>query len=258
MKRGNFRPCIDIHDGHVKQIVGGALSDTGSKDNFISDKNAAFYANLYRERNLSGGHIILLNKAGTPEYEADKKEAFEALKAYPGGMSVGGGITPENATEFLNAGASQVIVTSFVFSDGIINYDRLAAMSKAVSPERLILDLSVKRAGEDYFIATDRWQKISDVKLSDELFDKLEGYCSEFLIHAVDVEGKKAGIDEQLAEKLSVYTLINDFPVTYAGGIKDMKDAAYLSLIGLDFTVGSALDIFGGKISFEELAAKFG
>jgi phosphoribosylformimino-5-aminoimidazole carboxamide ribotide isomerase len=258
MNKGNFRPCIDIHDGRVKQIVGGKLTDSTSVDNFISDKNAAYYAKLYRENNLPGGHIILLNKKGTPEYEADKREAFEALAAYPGGMSAGGGITPENAAEFIKAGASHVIVTSYVFSDGKINFDKLAEMTRTVTADRLILDLSVKYRSGGYYIATDRWQKISDVKLSHELFDELSGYCAEFLVHAVDAEGKKDGIDERLAELLSVYSSLNDFPITYAGGIKDMKDASYLSIIGLDFTVGSALDIFGGKLSFDELAKRFG
>jgi phosphoribosylformimino-5-aminoimidazole carboxamide ribotide isomerase len=258
MRKGTFRPCIDIHDGHVKQIVGGALTDKGSVDNFVSDKDAAYYAKLYRERNLSGGHIILLNKIGTPEYEADKYEAFKALEAFPGGMSIGGGINPDNAKEFLDAGASHVIVTSYVFSDGKINYDKLKKISEKVSPTRLILDLSVKQCDDVYNIATDRWQKISDVEFSGEIYDELSSYCSEFLIHSIDLEGKKRGINYDLATILRDLTIEIDFPVTYAGGVSSIDDAELLSENGLHFTVGSALDIFGGNLSFDELAKKFG
>jgi phosphoribosylformimino-5-aminoimidazole carboxamide ribotide isomerase len=255
MKKGLFRPCIDIHDGHVKQIVGGALTDKGSVDNFISDKDAAYYANLYREKNLPGGHIILLNKIGTPEYEDDKYEAFKALEIYPGGMSIGGGINLDNAGEFLGAGASHVIVTSFIFTDGKIDYDKIVKMYEF---KRVILDLSARRVGDDYYVATDRWQKISDVKLSDNLFYDIAGCCSEFLIHAVDVEGKKSGIEKLLAEKLSYYSKLSETPITYAGGVRSMEDAQFLSDMGLHFTIGSALDIFGGNLSFEEIAEKFG
>jgi phosphoribosylformimino-5-aminoimidazole carboxamide ribotide isomerase len=257
MKKGTFRPCIDIHDGRVKQIVGGALTDSGSIDNFISDKDAEYYARLYKEKKLPGGHIILLNKIGTAEYEADKKEAFKALKAYPGGMSVGGGINPDNASGFLEAGASHVIVTSYVFSDGKINYNNLDKI-KATSDGRLILDLSVRRIGKYYYIATDRWQKISNVKLSDELFDELCSWCDEFLIHAVDAEGKRGGIDKNLVDILAPLSEKYSFEVTYAGGIRNINDASLLSDAGLHFTVGSALDIFGGNLSFDELAEKFG
>jgi phosphoribosylformimino-5-aminoimidazole carboxamide ribotide isomerase len=280
--RGHFRPCIDIHNGRVKQIVGGSLtessggftlknmtagSDTGKSAlnvtyvgssaliNFVSDKDAAYYAKLYKDYNLSGGHIIILNKKGTPEYTAGIKAAKAALAIFPGGMSVGGGIDPENALEF--ADASGVIVTSYVFSDGLINFSNLEKISTLLTPSRLILDLSVREIDGSYRITTDRWQKITNTVLSRETLLNLSAYCHEYLIHAVDKEGKRTGIDKKLTGLLSDFAAETAFPVTYAGGVRDMADAEYLSEAGVDFTVGSALDIFGGNLSFEELAEKF-
>ena len=88
----NFRPCIDIHDGKVKQIVGSSLTDSSAKENFISDKDSAYFANLYKKHDLTGGHIIMLNKAGTPEYALSEIEAKKGLSAFPGGLQIGGGI----------------------------------------------------------------------------------------------------------------------------------------------------------------------
>ena len=109
-----FRPCIDIHNGKVKQIVGSSLMDNGDKarENFVSARDAVFFAKLYQRDRLKGGHVILLNPASSSYYEETKRQAIEALRAYPGGLQVGGGICPENAEEFLRAGASHVIVTS--------------------------------------------------------------------------------------------------------------------------------------------------
>jgi phosphoribosylformimino-5-aminoimidazole carboxamide ribotide isomerase len=278
MNKGKFRPCIDIHGGQVKQIVGGSLSErsggftvknmppdktsvnvkfTGSSAliNFVSDKDAAYYAKLYKAHNLPGGHIIILNKKGTPEYAAGLSAAKSALAAFPGGMSIGGGIEPENALEFPDASA--VIVTSYVFSDGKVNFPNLEKISTLLTPSRLILDLSVREIDGSYRITTDRWQKITNTVLSGETLANLSEYCSEYLIHAVDKEGKRGGIDKKLTALLSEFTAETGFPVTYAGGVRDMADAEFLSEAGLDFTVGSALDIFGGNLSFEELAEKF-
>ena len=251
-----FRPCIDIHNGQVKQIVGGSLRDEGdfAQENFVSNQDAAFFANLYKNAGLKGGHIILLNNADSPFYEKTKEQALLALKAFPGGLQVGGGINPENAGEFLEAGASHVIVTSYVFQDGKIHYDRLKQMSRAVGKEHLVLDLSCRKKDDEYYIVTDRWQKVSNEKIRIALLDGLAKYCDEFLIHAVDVEGKAHGVENELAELLGQYKA---HPVTYAGGVGSMADIEELRRAGqgrLDVTVGSALDIFGGSIPFEVLA----
>ena len=282
-----FRPCIDIHNGLVKQIVGASLTDQKdqAKENFISVHDAGWYAGLYKQHQLTGGHIILLNPASSPYYEADVAQARGALSAYDGGMQIGGGIHDENARQFLDWGASHVIVTSFVFKDGTIHMDRLKALCIKIGREHLVLDLSCRKrpsgnaaisdsaasgqpgaenAGApqqhpgDYYIVTDRWQKFTSVPISEETFAMLEPYCAEFLIHAVDVEGKNSGIETELAGKLSRLTAL---PVTYAGGIHSMEDIQAIGRLGggrMDFTVGSALDLFGGHLSFETLCQTYG
>ncbi|MDR0974203.1 MAG: phosphoribosylformimino-5-aminoimidazole carboxamide ribotide isomerase [Ruminococcus sp.] len=257
MPKGHFRPCIDIHNGVVKQIVGGALTDDFVKENFVSDTSARDIADIYRQYKLKEGHIIILNKKGTPEYEAGVKAAKEALHWYTGGMSLGGGIDPSNAEEFLKAGASAVIVTSYVFSDGKINFPNLEEISSLVTPSRLILDLSVRKIDGGYRITTDRWQKITEEPLDMYILAYLSHYCSEYLIHAVDKEGKRQGIDKELVKLLSEFKARSGFNVNYAGGVRDIKDAQYLSDSGLDFTVGSALNIFGGNINIGALAKIF-
>ena len=250
-----FRPCIDIHNGKVKQIVGGSLRDQGdqAQENFVAEQDAPFFARLYQSRGIRGGHIILLNPATSPYYEATRQQAIEALKAYPGGMQIGGGIREDNAESFLDAGASHVIVTSYVFKDGQINWENLEKLERAVGKEHLVLDLSCRKKGGQYYIVTDRWQKFTDVPVTLEVMEELGNHCDEFLVHAVDVEGKANGIETDLAELLSDYT---QRPVTYAGGVGSMQDIELLKLHGkgrLDVTVGSALDIFGGNIPFEIL-----
>lgn len=250
-----FRPCIDIHNGSVKQIVGGSLKDAGDSalENFISEQDAAFYARLYRERGISGGHIILLNPVSSPYYEETKRQALSALKAYPKGLQAGGGITPENAAAFLEAGASHVIVTSYVFSGGQIQYDRLRALVKEVGKEHLVLDLSVRNRDGRYYIVTDRWQNYTSVELTDQVLDELSEYCDEFLVHAVDVEGKSGGIEKPVAKILGDWGKI---PITYAGGVHSFADLDRLKELGkgrVDVTIGSALDLFGGRMAFEEV-----
>lgn len=250
-----FRPCIDIHNGKVKQIVGGSLTDLKdqAEENFVSEQDAAFYAQLYRKEGLQGGHVILLNGKDSPYYEATRQQALQALQAYPKGLQIGGGVNPENAQEYLEAGASHVIVTSYVFKDGKISWEKLEKMEQAAGREHLVLDLSCRKKGDKYFVVTDRWQKFTDVPVTLELMKKLGDHCDEFLVHAVDVEGKANGVETELAELLSEYT---DHPVTYAGGVGSMKDIQDLRIYGkdrLDVTVGSALDLFGGSILFSEL-----
>ena len=252
-----FRPCIDIHNGKVKQIVGGTLKDRGdlAAENFVSDQSAAFFAKLYSSFQLSGGHVILLNSAESEFYQKTKEQALEALRAYPQGLQVGGGITPYNAEEYLKAGASHVIVTSYVFQDGKLHFERLKEMLSAVGKERLVLDLSCRRRLEDYYIVTDRWQKFTDVKLTRETMESLSDRCDEFLIHAVDVEGKANGIERGLAELLSECAI----PVTYAGGVHSFEDLRLLKELGkgrIDVTIGSALDLFGGTMSFEKVISE--
>ncbi len=251
-----FRPCIDIHNGKVKQIVGGSLTDLKdqAEENFVSEQDAAFYAQLYRKEGLQGGHVILLNGKDSPYYEATRQQALQALQAYPKGLQIGGGVNPENAQEYLEAGASHVIVTSYVFKDGEISWEKLEKMEQAAGREHLVLDLSCRKKEDKYFVVTDRWQKFTDVPVTLELMKKLGDHCDEFLVHAVDVEGKANGVETELAELLSEYT---DHPVTYAGGVGSMKDIQDLRIYGkdrLDVTVGSALDLFGGSILFSELA----
>ena len=250
-----FRPCIDIHNGTVKQIVGSSLKDEGNSasENFVSAYDSVHYADMFRERGLCGGHAIILNKKGTLEYEASYDECMKALRAYPGGLQVGGGILPENAERFLDAGASHVIVTSYVFSDGKINYDNLEKISCAATPEKLVLDLSCKRIGDSYKVMTDRWQKETDAVLDEKLLNELSGYCDEFLIHAVDSEGKANGPEKGVLEILKDFTLR---PVTYAGGIASYEDIVFIRDMcdgKVDITVGSALDIYGGKLEMDEI-----
>ena len=250
-----FRPCIDIHNGKVKQIVGGSLKDAGNvaKENFVSEQDAPFYANMYKEAGIRGGHIILLNAKDSEYYEATKGQALAALAAYPGGLQVGGGITAANAQEFLDAGASHVIVTSYVFRDGRIDYERLAELVAAVGKERLVLDVSCRRRGDDYIVVTDRWQKETEQKMDEDLLELLSGYCDEFLIHAVDVEGKANGIERNLVSSLGSWQGI---PITYAGGVHSYEDISLLKDLGkgrMNVTVGSALDLFGGKLSWRKI-----
>lgn len=255
----NFRPCIDIHNGKVKQIVGGSLRDEGNaaEENFVSDMDAADFARLYRERGLSGGHVILLNPVGSEYYEADMRQAQEAFAAYPGGLQAGGGITCDNALSFLDAGASHVIVTSYVFSDGEIHVDRLEELSRLVGKERLVLDLSCRKKGDSYFVVTDRWQKFTNQKVDAALMSRLASYCDEFLVHGVGVEGTGNGIDSELVRILSEHTAV---PVTYAGGIGSYADLECLRHISggrMNYTVGSALDLFGGPLKFDEIVTKY-
>ncbi len=250
-----FRPCIDIHNGKVKQIVGGSLRDAGdaATENFVAEQDAAYYAHLYKEEGLSGGHIILLNAKDSAYYEATKEQAISALREYPGGLQVGGGITAENAGEFIAAGASHVIVTSYVFSEGRVNYENLARMEAAVGKEHLVLDVSCRKRGTSYYIVTDRWQKFTDEVVDEALLDRLMSYCDEFLVHAVDVEGKARGIEPELAALLGDWGKI---PITYAGGVAGFSDLDLLKTLGhnrLDVTIGSALDLFGGPMAYEKV-----
>ncbi|KAK4834291.1 hypothetical protein QYF36_020339 [Acer negundo] len=251
----SFRPCIDIHKGKVKQIVGSTLWDSKEDEiklvtNFESDKSAAEFADLYKEDGLTGGHAIMLGADSLSQ-----AAAIEALHAYPGGLQVGGGINSENSLSYIEEGASHVIVTSYVFNNGQMDLERLKALVRVVGKQRLVLDLSCRKKDGKYAIVTDRWQKFSDVFLDERVLDFLASYADEFLVHGVDVEGKKLGIDEELVTLLGMHSPI---PVTYAGGVTTMADLEKIKVAGMgrvDVTVGSALDIFGGNLPYKDVLA---
>ena len=254
-----FRPCIDIHEGKVKQIVGSSLKDAGAsggvssvaETNFESDRGAGYYARLYREHELVGGHVIMLDGWNDDTVHA----AQAALRAYPGGLQVGGGLNNENAGAWIELGASHVIVTSFAFRDGNLDRERLASLVDAVGRERLVLDLSCRLKDGEYYVVTDRWQKFSSLRLDAASVNELATYCDEFLVHGVDVEGKKLGVDEAL---ISLLGELSPIPVTYAGGVRSMGDLAIVDRAGsgrVEVTVGSALDIFGGDMAFDDVVA---
>jgi len=238
-----FRPCIDLHKGRVKQIVGATFSDEDPEKiatNFSSDRPSAWYADLYRRDNLPGGHVIMLGPG-------NEEAAAAALEAYPGGLQVGGGINDENALVWLERGASHVIVTSWVFREGRIDDERLDRLVRLVGRERLVLDLSCRRRENRFWVVTDRWQKFTDVEVTGKNLDSLAGFCDEFLIHAADVEGLCRGVEEELVATLGRWSGV---PLTYAGGIGSREDIDLIARLGngrIDFTVGSALDIFGGS-----------
>ena len=247
-----FRPCIDLHNGCVKQIVGSTLSDADNDDlkiNFAASRPSSYYAEMYRRDNLTGGHVIMLG----PDNE---NAAKDALRAWPGGLQLGGGITAANAARWLDEGASGVIVTSYVFKDGKIHEDRLREIVRAVGKDKLILDLSCRKRDDDYFVVTDRWQKFTSLRVNEESLNFFARFCHEFLIHAVDVEGKCNGIDADLTKALGNWTPI---PTTYAGGVRNLADMEQILTLGkgrLDATIGSALDIFGGNtITYNQAVA---
>ncbi|MGC8828885.1 MAG: phosphoribosylformimino-5-aminoimidazole carboxamide ribotide isomerase [Verrucomicrobiia bacterium] len=239
-----FRPCIDLHEGKVKQIVGGSFKDNGADiiTNFVSERPASWYAELYKRDGLKGGHIIMLGQNA-----ANENAATSALSTYPGGMQIGGGINLDNAKKWLDAGASHIIVTSFVFREAKIDWDRLNALVSKIGKERLVLDLSCRKRENDYFIVTDKWQKFTNETIRQDLLEQLSKFCAEFLVHSVDVEGLRKGVDIELVEILAQWSPI---PVTYAGGARSLADLELVTKISrnkVDLTIGSALDIFGGK-----------
>ncbi|MDG1890246.1 MAG: phosphoribosylformimino-5-aminoimidazole carboxamide ribotide isomerase [Verrucomicrobiota bacterium] len=236
-----FRPCIDLHNGQVKQIVGGTLTKDSNqlKTNFVSERSSAWYAELYRRDRLRGGHVIQLGPGNT-------EASLEALKAFPGGLQVGGGIRASNARAYLEEGASHVIVTSWIFEGPVLRQDRLHTLVETVGVERLVLDLSCRIRDGSYYVVTDRWQTFTQLRLSREVLTDLANHCAEFLVHGVDVEGLCAGVDLDLVRKLADWSPI---PVTYAGGARVLEDLETVhreSNGRVDLTIGSALDIFGG------------
>ena len=241
-----FRPCIDLHQGQVKQIVGGSLSDAGAKTNFVSTHDAAYYAELYRQQGLTGGHVIALGPN-------NQQQVLAALAAYPGGMQFGGGVNRDNAASYLEAGASHIIVTSFLFENGDFSWPRLEHIKSEVGADRLVIDLSCRKTAKGWMIATDRWQTITHTAIDRQTIAELENHCAEFLIHAADVEGLQAGIDRELVSLLGDCCTL---PTTYAGGARSVADLELVKSLSkgkVDLTIGSALDIFGGSgVTLEE------
>ncbi|KAK9234492.1 hypothetical protein V1525DRAFT_435584 [Lipomyces kononenkoae] len=239
-----FRGCIDIHAGKVKQIVGGTLSDdtnTGLKTNFVATLPSSHFAKLYRENGVSGTHVI---KLGPGCDDA----AIEALRAWDGGLQIGGGITAENAQFWIANGAEKVIVTSYLFPNGRLDLSRLQQLHDKVGKEKLVIDLSCRRRGGEWIVAMNKWQTMTDTVINKQTLEFLASCCSEFLVHAADVEGLCRGIDEDLVVALAQWSPI---PVTYAGGAKSIDDLALVDRLSegkVDLTYGSALDIFGGTL----------
>ena len=243
-----FRPCIDLHQGRVKQIVGGTLTDAGAKENFVSEHSSSHFANLFRDDDLRGGHVIQLGPG-------NQAAAEEAIAAYPNGLQIGGGINDANANKWIDLGASHIIVTSWLFDDKAkFQQRRVEALADLVSPQRLIIDLSCRKTDGGWTVAMNRWQTLTDVMLDHATLERLSPYCDEFLIHAADVEGKCRGIDRPLVEMLGQWT---GRKIVYAGGVADMSDLETIQNLSngrVDVTVGSALDIFGGSgVGYREL-----
>ena len=247
-----FRPCIDLHKGKVKSIVGDSYTDSGKGivENFVSDKPSSFFAQMYKNDDLTGGHISIIG-------QGNEEQALLALKTYPNGLQVGGGINLENANFFLENGASHIIVTSFIFNRGQLNLKKLEQISSLVGKNRLVLDLSCKKMKDSYFVATDKWQKISDFEVNEKSLSELSNYCDEYLIHSVSADGKHCGVDAELLQNLSKWAKI---PCTYGGGIRGIEDLELIRKIGkgkIDATIGTALSIFGGKMDYKQVLGWF-
>ncbi|WP_097072969.1 phosphoribosylformimino-5-aminoimidazole carboxamide ribotide isomerase [Ureibacillus xyleni] len=243
-----FRPCIDLHDGKVKQIVGSTLGhdDQTVVENFISEKDSSYYANMFKEDGLTGGHVIMLG-AGNED------AALLALQTYPNGLQIGGGIHAENARKYIDAGATHVIVTSYIFHDGQLDMERLQKLIEAVGKEHIVIDLSCRKRDGKWYVVTDKWTKFSDFEVNEKSISYIEQFCDELLIHAVDVEGKRSGMQEELVRDLANWTSI---PTTYAGGVRSLEDLEKFEKISngkLHVTIGSALDIFGGDLPYQEV-----
>ncbi len=243
-----FRPCIDLHDGKVKQIVGSTLGheDQEVVENFISTHSSSYYAKMFAKDQLTGGHVIMLGSG-------NEEAAFAALSTYPGGLQVGGGINAKNAQQYIDAGASHVIVTSFIFHNGMLDLVRLEQLVTAVGKEHLVIDLSCRMRDGKWFVVTDKWTKFSDFEVNADSIAYIESFCDELLIHAVDVEGKKDGMQESLVRDLAAWTTI---PTTYAGGVHSLDDLKKFQDIAngkLHVTIGSALSIFGGDLLYSDV-----
>ena len=250
MESMQFRPCIDLHDGKVKQIVGSTLGrhDIEVVENFTSEHDSSYFADMFAKDGLTGGHVIMLGPG-------NEQAALDALKAYPGGLQVGGGITADNAKKYIDAGASHVIVTSHIFHDGMLDMERLETLIQKIGKDRLVIDLSCRKREDKWFVVTDKWTRFSDFEVNARSIQMIEQYCDELLIHAVDVEGKRSGMQEELVRDLADWTTI---PTTYAGGVRSLEDLQNFKQLAhgkLHVTIGSALDIFGGDLRYSDVVS---
>ena len=245
-----FRPCIDLHEGKVKQIVGSTLGheNVAVVENFISEHSPKHFADMFRRDHLTGGHVIMLGRG-------NEQAALEALAAYPNGLQVGGGITADNAKQYIDAGASHIIVTSYIFHDGQLHMERLEQLVASVGKHHIVIDLSCRKKDGKWFVVTDKWTKFSNFEVNAKSIEMIENYCDELLIHAVDVEGKRSGMQEELVQDLARWTTI---PTTYAGGVRSMEDLRKFEQLSngrLHVTIGSALSIFGGNLPYKEVVS---
>ncbi|MCC5847814.1 MAG: phosphoribosylformimino-5-aminoimidazole carboxamide ribotide isomerase [Verrucomicrobia bacterium] len=245
-----FRPCIDLHQGRVKQIVGGSLDAADApQTNFISENAPAWFAERYRRDGLRGGHVIQLGPG-------NRDAAREALAAWPNGLQLGGGVNDANANEWLGAGAEKLIVTSWLFDENArFQWKRLETLANQIGPEKLVIDLSCRDAHPEWRVAMNRWQTPTDLYVSPQTLTELADFCSEFLIHAADVEGLRGGMDDDLIRMLGDHCPL---PVTYAGGAARFEDLAHTEALSggrVDLTIGSALDLFGGNIPYADCVA---
>jgi len=249
-----FRPCIDLHRGKVKQIVGGTLTEElPPTENFVTDRSPASFAEVFRSADAHGGHVIQLGPGNTAA-------ALESLAAWPGGFQLGGGITPDNAAMWIDAGASHVIVTSHLFPDDHLDLSRLDSLSSVLGASRIVVDLSCRRdlsvCSNSWYVAKDRWQTPTRTFIDAPTLASLEGRCAEILVHAADVEGLQTGIDADLVRALALWSPV---PVTYAGGANSISDLQLVHDLSdglVDLTIGSALDLYGGTgVSFDDCVA---
>lgn len=247
-----FRPCIDLHDGLVKQLVGGDLADNQVElhTNYVSSYSAGYFADVYRKDALLGGHVIKLGKG-------NDAAALEALSTYPKGLQIGGGINFKNALYWLQKGASHVIVTSSLFdARGHFLPERLEKLAFELGKDQLVIDLSCRMREGRWLVVMNRWQTETNLEINANTLSELADSCDEFLVHAADVEGKCDGIDTRLVEFLGNHCPI---PVTYAGGANAYEDLATVEKLSggkVDLTIGSALDLFGGhQVSYSDCVA---
>jgi phosphoribosylformimino-5-aminoimidazole carboxamide ribotide isomerase len=241
----NLRPCIDLHEGKVKQIIGSSLSSETVIENYVSGKSIDYFIDLFKNDNLYGGHIIMLGPG-------NEEAALSGLKKYKDFMQIGGGINDKNAEYFIQNGASHVILTSYLFSGNDIDFNKISHLTGIIGKDRLVIDMSCKKINDKYYAAINRWATVTKFEVNETNLNIIKKYCDEFLIHAVDVEGKKSGIDKELVQILAN---INGIKITYAGGIRNLEDVDFIKSISnnIDITIGSALDIFGGQLSYKQV-----
>lgn len=176
-----FRPCIDLHNGSVKQIVGGTLTERSDElqTNFISQHPATYFAQLYKDKDLTGGHVIMLGPG-------NESAAKEALLTWPKGLQVGGGIKADNAKHWIECGADKVfptlcfyfnsnahlfkvIITSFLFPNGTFSMQNLESISDALgcdAREQLVIDLSCRKRNNSWFVAMNKWQTLTNFEIN--------------------------------------------------------------------------------------------